>query len=147
MNQERYEFEADHTATIYEFMSVGKKGAFKKRITFQLIQEPNVYNLGFGDINSLTDQIDDLVVTNNGDSQKVLATVANAVLHFTGLYPEAVIFATGSTPARTRLYQIGITNNLNEIVENFEVWGYVNENWSVFEINTTYQAFLVKRKP
>ncbi|AEI47209.1 DUF6934 family protein [Runella slithyformis] len=146
MNQERYEFETDPTATVYEFESVGKRGIFKKRITFQLIQQPNVYNLGFGDINLLTNQIDDLAVTNNGDSQKVLITVANAVLNFTRLYPEAAIFATGSTPARTRLYQIGITNNLNEITENFEVWGYSNEHWSMFKINIAYEAFLVKRK-
>ena len=34
------------------------------------------FNVGFGDKNSITNDMDDLVVTNNNDSQKVLTAVA-----------------------------------------------------------------------
>jgi hypothetical protein len=42
----------------------------------------NVYNLGFGDCNEEHGTIDDLPITNNGDSLKVLATVASTVYAF-----------------------------------------------------------------
>lgn len=42
------------------------------------------------------------LLTNNGDSTKTLATVASTVYAFTGKYPEAWVYATGSTAVRTR---------------------------------------------
>lgn len=146
MEKERYTVSVDANAETYEFESIGNKGNIRKRITFRLIELPNIYNLGFGDIDPTTDGIDDLAVTNNGDSQKVLATVAATVLEFTTQKPDALIFATGSTPARTRLYRIGITNHWKEISQYFEVLGYTNNEWQYFEIGTNYEAFLVKRK-
>ncbi|MEJ7681298.1 MAG: hypothetical protein WKG06_26305 [Segetibacter sp.] len=86
----------------------------------------NFYNLGFGDKDE-TGNIDDKVVTNNGDSEKVLATVASTLYTFTDKFPEAMIFVTGSTKARTRLYKIGISNYIEEIEVDFEVFGLVDE--------------------
>jgi hypothetical protein len=63
-----------------------------------------------------------LNVTNNGDSLKVLATVASTVYAVTERYPKAWILATGSTAVRTRLYRMGITNNLMEIEKDFMVF-------------------------
>jgi len=146
MNQERYEFEADPTATVYEFVSVGAKGNVEKLVIFTTIEPPDVYNLAFVDIDPQTGEQSDLITTNNGDSQKVLATVAATVLDFTDSYPNALVYATGSTPARTRLYRMGIANNLNDIKEQFEVLGYANGQWYDFQKGVDYQAFLVKRK-
>lgn len=44
-----------------------------------MFYETNLYNLAFGDKNPLTGEIDDKIVTDNGDSEKVLATVVAAV--------------------------------------------------------------------
>lgn len=41
-----------------------------------------VFNLAFGDYDENTKSINDLSVTNNGDSLKVLATVASTVYAF-----------------------------------------------------------------
>jgi hypothetical protein len=108
----------------------------------------NIYNLAFGDYNFETKKIDDLSITNNGDSLKVLATVASTVYAFTEKYPQAWIFATGSTSVRTRLYRMGITNNLAEINEDFKVYGLtINENiWEEFVIGEDYEAFLITKK-
>jgi hypothetical protein len=38
---------------------------------------------------------------------------------FTGKNPEAYIYATGSTELRTRMYRIGISNNLKELTVFF----------------------------
>jgi hypothetical protein len=56
--------------------------------------------------------VDDSIRSNNGDRDKVLATVAFTALDFTDEFPEALIVMEGSTSARTRLYQMGIGNNL-----------------------------------
>ena len=104
------------------------------------------YNLGFGDKDPITGFISDLTVTNNGDSQKVLATVAATLYAFTNNYPLATIIATGSTLARTRLYRMGITNNIKSIEKDFIILGLTETDWEPFRKNITYGAFLVKRK-
>lgn len=85
------------------------KGAIRKLIEFQATTDPDVYNLAFGDKDPLTDDINDLAVTNNGDTEKVLATVIAALYVFFDNYPAAYVYATGSTETRTRLYRMGIT--------------------------------------
>jgi hypothetical protein len=53
-------------------LSVKDKGAIRKLIEFQATSEPEFYNLAFGDKDPLTGDINDLAVTNNGDTEKVL---------------------------------------------------------------------------
>ena len=43
----------------------------------------DLYNLGFGDKNVDTGEIDDNTISNNGDSEKVLATVVVTLYAFT----------------------------------------------------------------
>jgi ribonucleotide monophosphatase NagD (HAD superfamily) len=106
-----------------------------------------VYNLAFGDYDELTKSINDLSVTNNGDSLKVLATVASTIYAFFNKYPEAYIVASGSTNVRTRLYRMGITNNLAEIKVDFVVYGFTEKGtWDEFEIGEDYEAFLITKK-
>ncbi|SEL97802.1 DUF6934 family protein [Parapedobacter koreensis] len=146
MIEDRYHIEIDDKHTVYEFTSIGPKGDVCKIVKYSETNLKNLFNLGFGDKNPETNEVDDLVVTNNGDSQKVLATVAATVYHFTDRYPDASIIATGSTKARTRLYQMGISNNLEAIEKDFLVYGLKAKKWEPFNKKTTYEAFLVKRK-
>lgn len=60
-----------------------------------------------GDIDTGSGEIDDLSVSNNQDTKKVLATVAKTVVDFIEQHPKAIVME-GSTPARTRPYQMGI---------------------------------------
>ena len=108
----------------------------------------NVYNLAFGDFDEETNTINDFSITNNGDSLKVLATVASTVYAFIEKYPDAWIFATGSTTNRTRLYRMGITNNLEEIKSDFDVYGLRTDTniWEEFIIGEDYEAFLITKK-
>ena len=57
-----------------------------------------------------------------------------------------MVYAKGSTDARTRLYQMGIAANLEEIQSLLTVYGFTNNTWSEFEKNINYDAFLVIRK-
>jgi hypothetical protein len=132
---------------VYEFTSEGIKGRIQKLVIYTETHLRNLYNLGFGDKNESTGDIDDLIVSNNGDSEKVLATVAGTLYTFTERFPDAIIFATGSTKARTRLYRIAISNNVGLINPDFEVFGLTPEiHWVLFEQKKEFIAFSVKRK-
>lgn len=61
-------------------------------------------------------------------------------------FPNAMVFAAGSTKARTRLYRIGLSNNLEEIQKDFDVYGLIENDWQLFEKETEYTAFLVTKK-
>jgi hypothetical protein len=148
MNLEHYAYFSNNDFQDYEFYSDGPKGKIKKVVHFNRIpdQEPIAYNLGFGDVNPETGIIDDNIVTNNADRDMVLATIANTIIDFTNHYGNYYIYATGSTPARTRLYQMGIAGIWEEIRINFEVYGLKDDNWHEFKRNVNYDAFLVKKK-
>lgn len=147
MNIDKYPVIVGETSMVFEFVSEGTSGSIPKLIIYSETHLHNFYNLGFGDKDQATGQIDDEVVTNNGDSEKVLATVASTLYTFTDKFPDAMVFATGSTKARTRLYRIGISNNLEEILEDYEVFGLVGErDWQPFQKQVDFEAFLVKRK-
>lgn len=145
MYLDRYKYSINEGFLDYEFISEGPKGKVKKIVRFTAIAE-RVYNLAFGDLDEATGEISDAVVTNNSDSRKVLATVAATVHDFTIQYPEAVIFAKGSTRSRMRLYRIGITNHWEEISIDFEIYGLKGNNWELFEFQKDYDAFFVQRK-
>ncbi len=130
----------------FEFISEGPKGKVPKIVMYSPTNLQGFYNLGFGDKDKATGLVRDDVVTNNNDSQKVLATVASTVYVFTDKHPDAWVFATGLNRARTRLYRMGLTNNLDEISQDFEVFGLERDEWVEFRKNTEYEAFLVRRK-
>ena len=129
----------------YEFFSAGPKGRIKKAVRFTRIAV-NVFNLGFGDLNEYTGEINDISITNNEDSKKVLATVATIVYDFTLLYPAVWVMAKGSTLSRNRLYRIGIVTNLHEIKSRFEIFGLKDNKWESFKLQIDYSAFLIRRK-
>ncbi len=146
MIEERYIIEFGADFRVFEFDSEGPKGKIRKIIQYTEINLKNYFNLGFGDKNHKTNTIDDLVVTNNGDSQKILATVASTLFKFTDHHPGANVIAIGSSLARTRLYRIGITNNLEAIENDFKVYGLNDNTWLKFAKGIEYDAFLVNRK-
>lgn len=148
MNRPKYLYKSEEEYRIYSFYSEGVNGIVKKMVVFSYTGENNIYNLGFGDYNPETKSIDDETITNNGDSLKVLATVASTVYAFTEKHPYALVFATGSNNVRTRLYRMGITSSLEEIKDDFEVYGLRVDNnvWEEFISGEDYEAFIVKRK-
>lgn len=148
MNLDHYDLYPGSGNFYYEFYSEGPKGRIRKLIQFHLVQDsPDVvYNLGFGDWVDETGDVDDLAVSNNNDRKRVLSTVAQAVLAFTRKHKNAFIVAKGSTPSRTRLYQMGIAEFYYDIESLFHVSGRIGSRWLAFEKGKNYDAFLIKRK-
>jgi hypothetical protein len=130
----------------FEFESEGKFGKVAKLVAYQSTNLKGVYNLAFGDKNTETGQINDRVLTDNGDRDKVLATVAATVYAFTDKYSDSWVYLIGSTKSRTRLYRMGIAKFLDELNQDFEVYGQLNDSWEKFRRDTEFEGFLVRRK-
>jgi hypothetical protein len=129
----------------YEFLSEEPKGTIKKVVFFQKI-ETNLYNLAFGDWNEIEQSVNDGARTNNNDFNKVLATVASAVMDFMQTHPKATLFAKGNTQSRTQLYQMGISRNLLQIRRSYYVGGYFKNHWEAFMPGRNYAAFVLKAR-
>ena len=146
MKLPRYELKAEESLMIYEFISEGHKGEIIKLIKFSETTLKDFFNLAFGDKNKDTGEISDTVVSDNGDTEMVLATVVAAVYAFTDSKPNMWVYATGSTKSRTRLYRMGISKFIDEIKKDFSIYGQLEGEWESFEKETAYTAFLVRRK-
>ena len=147
MTKPKYLYKSEEEFKVYSFISEGVRGTIKKMVIFSYTGEQKIYNLGFGDYDPETKTINDEIITNNGDSLKVLATVASTVYAFSKKNPKAWILATGSTNVRTRLYRMGITNNITEINKDFVVFGLNKEGgWDKFVVGEDYEAFLLTKK-
>lgn len=146
MKLNRYELKAEKSLTVFEFTSEGPKGKIAKLVQYGETNLKGFYNLALGDKDLTTGEIDDSVVSNNNDSDKILATVVATVYAFTDNRPEAWVYATGSTKSRTRLYRMGLTKYLEEIQEDFELYGQKEGEWQPFEKGVEYEAFLAQRK-
>ena len=130
----------------YDFISVGINGNIEKRVKFEFVEELNIYNLAFGDINELG-EIDDYSISNNKDLAKVLATIAFIVKVFLEKFPNRSIYFRGTTVERTRLYRMAIGNNLDELQEYFDIYGIQSDDGiDFFTKNQDYIAFLVRKK-
>lgn len=131
---------------LFEFTSDGAKGKIEKIVKYSKTDLDGFFNLAFGDKGKIAGDINDFVITNNGDSEKILSTVVATIIVFTEKYPGSWIYATGSTKARTRLYRMGITKHLKEIEDYFDLYGLKDNKWERFKKGVEYKAFLTKRK-
>jgi len=146
MKLDRYQLKSGESSTSFEFISEGPKGRIFKIIQFSPTTYRNIFNLSFGDKHPETGEIDDLAVSDNKDTEKILATVAASVYIFTEKHPDSWIYATGSTETRTRLYRKGIAKYLEDAENDFEIFGQAGNVWEPFEIGKSYDAFAVIRK-
>src|SRR5436189_1648742 len=128
VNLDQYPISTNQTCLDFEFESVGPKGTIRKVVRYspQNAVGTTYFNLGFGDWDEETKKIDDTVVSHNLDRDKILATVAATVLRLTEYYPDIPVYAQGTNPARTRLYQMGIAANWQAIETNLDVYGFYN---------------------
>lgn len=132
----------------FKFESVGPKGTIKKVARYNLQNDGNqtFFELMLGDRTNKTKDFDIEVVSDNKDRDKILTTVAATIVEFTKNFPDLAIIATGNTSAKTRLYQMLISTNLDTIKTTFNVYGSCKGTWEPFKKNVKYDAFAVQRK-
>ena len=107
-----------------------------------------MYNLAFGDLDTKTGYVSDRVISNNGDSKKVLATVIQALYIFFNRYPTCIVIAKGGAKSRTRLYRMGISKFRGQVNNVLFIMGRETEvsDWEEFQLNTEYIPFAVQIK-
>ncbi len=79
MNVPKYEVTYSPSDEFYTFVSIGKKGEIVKAVQIQEFQQ-NIFNLGFGDLDPNTNAVNDKIISNNGDTEVVLATVISIAI-------------------------------------------------------------------
>jgi len=70
MKLKKYNLKSEEKLTRFEFINEGPKGTFRKMIEFQETTDSGLYNLAFGDKDPVVGGIDDLAVSDNGDTEK-----------------------------------------------------------------------------
>lgn len=132
----------------FQFISEGPKGKIRKVVQFVQTQNKDIFNLSFGNLKK--GFVEDDTTNDNKDRNKILATVAATVYEFTAQYPDKTIFFCGATPARTRLYRMALTLNLEELKKDFHIYGILksenNYQKVQFHKGVEYWGFMVKRK-
>jgi len=126
--------------SVIDFISEGKKGSIPKRIEFTPTELKHVYNLAFGDVNE-NGELDDSITSDNGDRNRILATVASVVQAYTIKYPERWIAFSGSTKERTRLYRMAMGLNFEELSAKFDIYVYGQNGIVPFSKNMEINVF------
>lgn len=141
-----YNFESSTDALRFEFDSVSPQKHIRKIVEYTpLPQNPNIYNLGFGDLQE-DGSIDDLIVSDNNDTEMVLSTIVRTIFSFFEYRPEKTVLFLGSTESRTRLYQIIISKYIDEAKGTFQIRGIRNNQVENFVKGISYNAFLINLK-
>lgn len=144
MNKPKYEINYSPVDEIYTFTSIGPKGEIKKAVQIYEYQE-NVFNLGFGDLDVATDEIDDNAESGNHDTEMVLATVISIAMNFLQRNPLASITFKGNSVSRNRLYQIAINVYYEEFIEYLEIFGSMNGDLEPYQKQKKYESFLIRK--
>ena len=145
MSHTPYALSARNDLFLFEFESSGPNGLIRKRILFTVMESSPFVFLSFGDAleNGL---LDDLSSAKNGDGEKVLRTVAEAVRIFLENTPDALIYFEGSTTARNRLYRFHLNRNIKLVQMDYEIYCWSQGRWQRFTSHLNPDAFLIARK-
>ena len=130
--------------SIFDFVSVGQYGNIPKRVEFMPTEILNISNLAFGDI-SEDGEIDDYSISDNGDRNKNLATIAFAVEIYLNKFPGHRVYFKGSTQERTRLYRMALGINFEELSLKFKVYAEQRDGIVPFQKNIDIIGSLVNK--
>jgi len=145
MGIEKYSVKTKSDHLTYEFVSKGPKGHITKLVVYQHMFD-NFYNLAFGDQSSKNELLDDLIVSNNGDTDKILSTVASTLFDFFDHHDGTIVFAQGSTHSRNRLYRRYLSYFLDIISENFILLVELEGDIERFQKGKDYSSFYIHKK-
>lgn len=150
MDYPKYAFRHNSNLDTFAFESEGKNGVITKIVQIIEIEDDvsqkRFYNLSLADYKQ--GAFDFNSITDNRDTKTVFGSIASIVRFYTEAFPDRKVLITGSTRERSRLYQIHISNNIDEILKQFWVFGkkYDSTVFVEFNKNETYQTILVESK-
>ena len=88
--------------------------------------------------------------SNNGDMVKIFSAIIKCIKIFTNDFPDRIIYFTGNTEQKTRVYNEIIRRHYSEFSVVFGIFGEVNIEGETkvqkFDPNIDYAAFYLKLK-
>ncbi|RFM31310.1 DUF6934 family protein [Chitinophaga silvisoli] len=87
---DKYQYSTDKTFMAYHFISNGPNGAIQKIAKFNLIGE-DLYNFGLGDLDAVTGDISDTVISDNKDVEVIMLRKTKKVM----FNPRAIFCSLG----------------------------------------------------
>ncbi|MRG45943.1 hypothetical protein GFS24_12515 [Chitinophaga sp. SYP-B3965] len=135
----------------YIFISKGERNILKV-IDYSFMEELNgkkLFNFGFGNYDFETDIIEDIELSNNGDTYKVFNTVLSTVPLFFEIHSNAIIMIEGSDSgpefldkcrANCRKNCADICKNANRRINIYR--GYVNKHYDTLKMDYTFYGGL-----
>jgi hypothetical protein len=146
MNSSGYTTQYDQVYNTFLFDSKGPERTIHKAVVFSKVRK-GLYNIALGDINS-EGELDDESRSDNGDMNKVFATVAQCILDFMNTHPDTDVLVQGNTVAKNRLYR-GVINSMWDGIEvELHIDGLVGNEWESFSRGSTksYLSFIFSKK-
>jgi hypothetical protein len=106
----------------YEFTSIGSHGHILKGVVFQNSEEtPHLLDLVYGDV--VEDiKVNTSAVTNNGDLDKLLLTIAAITITFLSEHSTHQVKLNGISGPRTRLYRKFINKHIDALVRMVNIY-------------------------
>jgi hypothetical protein len=134
----------------FKFFSNGSKGGIWKVVQFSPVRRRAYCNLAFGDLQA-DGTVDGRQLTDNGDRNKVIATVAYVLSLFLDHHARTRVIFQGSTPVHTRWYRMFIHQLLPGLPHEYSVEGLQRGKDGAmflqpFTAGMDYEAFVVKKK-
>jgi hypothetical protein len=150
MIPDTYPLEEVDTKLQFSFVSADTEGENRiiKIIAYDVIKKHKViyYNLGFGDLDAKTGEVDDEVESNNGDMRKILSTVVSTLPRFFQVHPTKKIHMDGSTLLRKQYYHKLVRDYHQRIAEHYLVEGCLNGTVERFDEKKEYDFLLISLK-
>ena len=143
MDLEFYPFYADDDRLYFSFLSVSPERTIQKAIIFTPLSAHRIFNLALVDVlpdGSFCDQ----TISNNGDLEKIMATVIQCIAQFFESYTQADIYLQANTPAKNRLYRIIISRELSRIKKYYEIYGINDSVTEPFQAGREYHHYIIK---
>jgi hypothetical protein len=145
MDEKPYSFSLSRTEFRYEFESVSQEKVVQKVVLFTQTDSPQIFNLALLDVLE-GGKMSDVSVTNNDDLRTVIATVFKIIEDFLNKNQDRFVIFKGSDDRRQRLYRIVIGRELELLQQNFQIWGVVDNEITIFEINKEINFYLIGKK-
>lgn len=145
MNESYYPFGQPQIQYRYDFTSISREKEVVKRVLFTLTDTEQVYNLALLDVLPNGD-VSDITETKNKDMRVVLATVVRIIVDFLNKNPEVIVLFQGSDEKRQRLYRIVINREIETVLEQFRIFGSIDDEIEPFVANRPYDFFLIIKR-
>ena len=146
MDQPVYDVKVLENGCRFDFLSIGYT-ATHKAILYQETEIPFLYSLTLAEVQQ-DGRLSTIINNSNADMEPTMATISNTIETFTAAHPRAVVGFMGNTDAKTRLYRIAISRDLDRFLERYLIWGVRSDNGKreLFKPDQPYQYFFVSSR-